>query len=296
MGRTALQSLSVLHHRLDGIGVQRTGETLRLALHTLHNRYGEPFLGEVGVDAQHSLRLLLRLFTGGVGGVSLLPEKLRRAEERPCAHLPPHDVAPLVAHQRQVTPRMDPVLIGVPDDGLTRRADDEFLLQFRIGVDLDAVAVLRCLQAVVRHHGTLLGKSFHVLSLTGEEALRNQQREISVLHAGLLEHPVELRLHLLPYRIAVGFDDHTATYGRLFRQFCLHYQVIVPLRVVLCPLGHVFQFFCHNYIFLLYTDSLGDSHFLIGVSLLSPLRETLTLYRNQQATTKESLFPSVGCS
>ncbi|EGC20334.1 hypothetical protein HMPREF9141_1274 [Prevotella multiformis DSM 16608] len=47
---------------------------------------------------------------------------------------------------------------------------------------------------------------------------------------------------------------------------------------------------------MLYTNSLGDSHFLIGVSLLSPLQETLTLYRNQQATTKESLFPSVGCS
>ena len=76
MRGTALQSLSVLHHRLDGIGVEGTGETLGLTLHTLDHRYCHPLLGELGIDLQHLLCFGLGLLTGGVSGVALLPEEL----------------------------------------------------------------------------------------------------------------------------------------------------------------------------------------------------------------------------
>ena len=186
----ALKGLAVLHHRLDGVGVERTGETLRLALHALNDGNGHPLFGKLGVDLQHLLSLLLSLLAGGVSRVAFLPQKFRRAQERTCAHLPAHDVTPLVAHQRQVAPRVNPVLIRVPDDGLTRRADNQLLFKLGSGVYHNAALVLGSLQTVVCHHGALLGEALHVLSLAREERFRNQQGEVGVLGARLLEHLV----------------------------------------------------------------------------------------------------------
>ena len=124
MARAALQSLAVLHHGFDGVSVQRAGEALRLALHALHHGHGHPLFGEVGVHVEHLLRLGLGLLARGVSRVAFLPKELRRAQEGPCAHLPAHHVAPLVAHQRQVAVRVNPVLVCVPDDGFRRRAYD----------------------------------------------------------------------------------------------------------------------------------------------------------------------------
>ena len=76
MGSTALKGLAVLHHRLDGVSVEGTGEALGLALHTLENRDAHVVLGEVGVDLQHLLSLGLGLFLRGVGCVAFLPEEL----------------------------------------------------------------------------------------------------------------------------------------------------------------------------------------------------------------------------
>ena len=104
MTGATLQCLAVLHHRLNGICVEGAGKTLRLALHTLHHRHCHPFLSELGIYLQHLLCLGLGLLAGGMGGVALLPQELRCAEERARAHLPAHHVAPLVAHQGQVAP------------------------------------------------------------------------------------------------------------------------------------------------------------------------------------------------
>ena len=114
MRRTALQRLAVLHHRLDGVRVQRTGETLRLRLHTLNDGDGEPFLSEFGIHLHHLLGVLLSLLAGSVSRMSLLPQELRRTQERTRAHLPAHHVTPLVTLQGQVAPRLNPVLIRIP--------------------------------------------------------------------------------------------------------------------------------------------------------------------------------------
>ena len=76
VGGTALQSLTILHHGLDGVGVEGTGETLGLTLHTLNHRYCHPLFSKLGIDLQHLLCFLFGFLTGGVSGVALLPEEL----------------------------------------------------------------------------------------------------------------------------------------------------------------------------------------------------------------------------
>ena len=138
---------------------------------------------------------------------------------------------------------MDPVLIGVPDDGFGSGADDELFLELRLGVHDDALAAGIVHQAVVRHHGALLRESGHVLGLAAEEGLGDEEREVGVLVPGLLEHAVENMLHLLPDGVSVGLDDHAAADGGLLGQVGLHHEVVVPLGVVLGPFRYLF---CHK--------------------------------------------------
>ena len=243
VGRTGLQGLAVLHHRLDGHRVDGAGETLARALVAHHHGQGHDVTGKAGVHVHHALLLRLGLLGGGVGGVALLPEELRGAEEQTGAHLPAHDVAPLVAQDGEVAPGMDPVLIGVPDDGFGSGADDELFLELRLRVHDDALAAGIVHQAVVRHHGALLRESGHVLGLAAEEGLGDEEREVGVLVSGFLEHAVENMLHLLPDGVSVGLDDHAAADGGLLGQVGLHHEVVVPLGVVLGPFRYLF---CHN--------------------------------------------------
>ena len=104
MRSTALESLAILHHCLDGISVEGTGETLSLTLHTLQYRNTHIVLSKLSVNLQHLLSLCLSLFLGSMSGMTLLPEELRGTEEWTGTHLPTHYVAPLVAEDREITP------------------------------------------------------------------------------------------------------------------------------------------------------------------------------------------------
>ena len=233
----ALQGLAVLHHGLNGIGVEGSGEALGFALHTLYDGYSHPLLGKFGIHLEHLPGLDLGLFRGGVGGVALLPEEFGGAEERSRAHLPAHHVAPLVAQDGQVAVGMYPVFVGVPDHCFRCRPDDELLFELGLGVHHDAFAVCRRLEAVVGHHGALLGEAGYVLGFLGEEALGDEQGEVGILHAGSFKHLVELGLHLLPDGVAVGFDNHTSADGGRLGKVCLGHQVAVPLAVIVGTLG-----------------------------------------------------------
>ena len=92
------------------------------------------------------------------------------------------------------------------------------------------------------HYSTFLREAFHMLRLTAEERFGYEKREICIDMTCLLEFLVEDMLHLLPYRISVRLDHHTAPYSRTLRKVCLHYKVVIPLGVVVRPLCH---FFCH---------------------------------------------------
>ena len=253
MRRTALQGLAVLHQRLDGQRILGARKPLVGRFVAYDDRNRHPLFGEFLVYVDHLFCLLDSLLARGMRRMALLPQELGGTQEQARTHLPAHDVRPLVAEDRKVAVRLDPVFIGVPDDGLRRGTHDQLLFELSIGVYHDALAFGIVLQAVVRHHGALLGKALDMVRLLREEGLGDEQREIGVLMPRILEHLVQRVVHLLPNGIAVGFDDHTSAYGRVFGQPGLHDQVVVPLRVVLVRLREVFEFLCHiSLFFILY--------------------------------------------
>ena len=162
---TALQRLAILHHCFDGVGVESTCEALGLALDALHDRHCHHLLGKFGIDLEHETCTLFSLLARGVSRVTFLPEEFCRAQEQTRAHLPTHDIAPLIDEQRQVAVGMNPILVGVPDDGLGGRTDDEFFFQFGLGIDDNAVVCLVGLQTVMGNYCTFFSKAFYVLCL-----------------------------------------------------------------------------------------------------------------------------------
>ena len=142
------------------------------------------------VDAEHAARFFFGLVVRGVRGVPFLPEELERAQEEPRAHLPAHDVRPLVDEQRQIAIALHPLGEHRVDDRLGRGPNDQRLVEL--------------LAAAVRDDGDFGREAFDVLRLLGEEALRDEQREVRVLVARRLEHVVERALHPLPDAVAVG--------------------------------------------------------------------------------------------
>ena len=102
MAGAALQGLAVLHHRLDGIGIQGSGEALCFALHALNDGHGHIVLCKLSIDLEHQLSTLLSLFASGMSRVAFLPKEFAGAQEQTGTHLPTHHVAPLVDQQRQV--------------------------------------------------------------------------------------------------------------------------------------------------------------------------------------------------
>ena len=243
--RTALQRLAVLHHSLDGVGVEGAGETFRGTLHTADDGDGQHIAGKVGIDVKHLAGTCFGFLASGVCRVAFLPEELARAEEKAGAHFPAHHVAPLVAAEGQVAPGVNPLAISVPDGRLRGRTDDQFLLQTCRGVNDHTIAIGVGLQTIVGDDGALLGKSLHVLCLLGEERLRDEHGEIYVLHARFLKTCIKRLLNALPDGIAVGLDDHTAAHIGLFGQVGLDDQFVVPLRVVLASFCQVLKFNCH---------------------------------------------------
>ena len=234
-----LQGLAVLHEGFDAIGVLGAGEALALGLHALDDGHRHEVLGKVRVDLEHLLGFLDSFVLGGVGRVAFLPEEFRRAQEQARAHFPPHHVGPLIHEQRQITVTLDPVLVGVPNDGLRRGANDEFFFQARVGIHHHAFSVGVVLQAVVCHHCALLCKAFHVCGLLAQVALGNEQREVSVDVSGVFEHAVEHVLHAFPNRKSVRLDDHASLHIAVLGKVRLHHEFVVPLAVIFFTRGEL---------------------------------------------------------
>ena len=160
-----------------------------------------------------------------------LPEELGGAEEEAGAHLPAHDVAPLVDQDGQVAIALDPLRVHGADDGLGRRSDDERLLEHGLGIG-DERAVRRMDEPVVCDDRALLREALHVFGLLLQEGLGDEQREVGIAVARLLEHGVEVALDVLPDRVAPRLDDHAPTDGRVLGEVGGADDLLVPLRVV----------------------------------------------------------------
>ena len=226
-----MQRLAVLHHRLDGIGIVSTGEALVGGLLAGDDRHRQHVFGELSIDLEHLHRLGHGIGAVGVRGVPLLPEEFRGAQEEARTHLPAHDVGPLVDEQRQIAIALDPALERIADDRLRRRSHDERLLELGIGIDHQLAALV--LQAVVRDDRHLLGKAFDVLGLLGDEAHRDEEREVAVLVASFLDAGIELGLNAFPNAPAPRLDHHAAAHRARLRHVTVVHGDLIPLGEIL---------------------------------------------------------------
>ncbi len=120
---------------------------------------------------------------------------------------------------------LDPLGEEVPDDRLRGRPDHVRLFEFLAAGDRDYRQFRR--------------KALDVLGFLGQEALRDQQREVRVAVPGRLEASVQVPLHHFPDRVAVGLDDHAAfdDLGRFGHVGLLH-DVLIPGGEVLIAGGN----------------------------------------------------------
>ena len=100
-----------------------------------------------------------------------------------------------------------------------------------VGVDVEFLPLFG-LEAVVRDDRAFLGEPFRHVLFLGQETHGDEEGEIGVDVALLLEEAVEPPLHLFPDRVAVGLDDHAAADVRVVGQAGVPDDVQVPLGVV----------------------------------------------------------------
>ena len=85
----------------------------------------------------------------------------------------------------------------------------------------------------MRDDRAFLGEALDVLGLLLQVAQRNEQREVGVLVAGGLEHPVEQPLHVLPERVAPRLDDHAAADVGVLGEIGRPDDLLIPLGKIL---------------------------------------------------------------
>ena len=215
---TGLQSLAVVHHSLDGVGILCTGEALLLGLFALNDRNGQPFLEELRVDVQHAQSLFHSLLSGSMNGMTLLPPELTAAQERTGGLFPADNRAPLVVQLRQIAPGANDLCVMLAEQRLRSRTNAQTLLQLVV--------------AAVRYPCTLRREAFNVVGFLLQQAFRNENRHCYILVTGLLEHTVQRVLDVLPQRLCVRTHDDTALYRRIIGHFSLFNNICVPLREV----------------------------------------------------------------
>ena len=104
MGGSCLESLSILHHGLDGHGVQGSCEPFIRTFMAHNYRKRHPVAREIGIDIHHLGCLGNCLLLSGMGSVTLLPEKLGGPQEKTGTHFPANNICPLVAQNRKIAP------------------------------------------------------------------------------------------------------------------------------------------------------------------------------------------------
>ena len=112
MRSASLQRFGILHHRLNAVSLHGSGKLFTVALFAHDHRHCHILFGKGFVDIDHAKHLLLRLFGCGMGGMPLLPEKLRGSQKEAGSHLPAYHISPLVNQYRQVAIGLDPLLVG----------------------------------------------------------------------------------------------------------------------------------------------------------------------------------------
>ena len=102
---------------------------------------------------------------------------------------------------------------------------------FELARGLQSSAGLR-LETMMRDDRALLREPFDVLRFLLEERERDEEREVRVHVAGVLEHPVQRPLDVFPDAVAPRLDHHAPANRGIFRHVGGLDHLLVPLRVV----------------------------------------------------------------
>ena len=232
MRGAGLQGFSILHKCLYTVCFEGPGESFAFSLYSPDHGDGQNFFQEFCVNAKHGLCFLNGFGLCGMRRVSLLPEEFCGPQEQTGTHLPANHIRPLIDENGEIPVTLDPIAIGVPNDGLRGGANDQFFLQACILIDHHSRTILCILQAVVGHHGAFFGKALYVIGFFAEVAFGNEYGEVGILMSGLFEPSVQVGLHGFPYRIPIGLDDHAAADTGVLSKICLDDQIVVPLRII----------------------------------------------------------------
>ena len=232
MRGAGLDGLAILHHRLDAERPHRAGKTLGLRFFARKNRQRQMLAREGFIHAQHLLRLLHRLLRSLVRGVAFLPQELGGAEKNARAHLPSHDVRPLVDEDGKVAPGLHPFCVGGADDRLAGGSHHERLGELRAGRGTQ-FAIRPDIEPVVRDDRAFLCEALDVSRFFFEITERNEERKIRVPVAGRLEHGIERALHGFPDAVAPGLDNHAAAHVGVFREIGGTDDLLIPLGEIL---------------------------------------------------------------
>ncbi len=122
-----------------------------------------------------------------------------------------------------------------------------------LGRGPDGKALLERALAALGHPGHLGSEALDELTLLRKQGLRNQDRQVAVLHPVFLEAAVEGLLHVLPDCVPGGQVVHEALDLGVAHELRLLDDVRIPLGEVLLPGGDFldqFLFLCH-YILLI---------------------------------------------
>ena len=169
-----------------------------------------------------------------MGRVPFLPQELARAQKHARTHFPAHHIGPLVDHQRQIAPALNPTAHGGTDYRFRCRAHDQRLFQlgFRIGNQLPLAVTDK---PVMRNNRHFLGKAVHMVGLFFKEGQGNKQREIAVIDACSLDFGIHQFLDAFPNAVTPRTDDHASPDTRFLGEIAFGNNLLVPARKILGP-------------------------------------------------------------
>ena len=169
-----LQCLTVVHKCLDGICVLCARKSLFFGLNTLNYGHSKHVFTEIGIDVEHFNCFSLSFLCRCVNCMSLLPKKFSCAEERSCGLFPTDNRHPLIVELRQITVRMDNLLVVFAEKCFRRRTN--------------AKSLLKLFASAVCYPCNLGSKALNVILFLFEETFGDEHRHTNIFMSRRLEH------------------------------------------------------------------------------------------------------------
>ena len=166
-------------------------------------------------------------------GVAFLPHDLGGTQKWTRTHFPAHDVCPLIDQYGQISVRVDPSSIHVPDNGFRGGANHEWLIELGCGIRFYfwlAIFTDDRSQSVVGNQRTFFGKALDMFCFFTEKGLRNQQRKIRVDVIRFFKATIQIGFDVFPDGKTIGSENHAPTYWRRVNEFAIGDDFLTTLN------------------------------------------------------------------